>query len=81
MKKLKKVKKQWAILVSDPNNKIEGEYMGWPFQMDEDENVVNIALVVEEDTVGVVLPQDRKLKTHTLQELFESKYTSVKTTK
>jgi len=51
------------------------------FLLDENNKVVNIALVVDENSVGVVLPQDRKLKTHTLQELFESKYTSVKTTK
>lgn len=51
------------------------------FLLDEDEKVVNIALVVDEDSVGVVLPQDQKLQTHTLQELLESKYTSVKVTK
>ncbi|HOF78823.1 MAG TPA: hypothetical protein PLA45_00470 [Candidatus Dojkabacteria bacterium] len=51
------------------------------FLLDESDKVVNIALVVDEDSVGVVLPQDRQLKTHTLQELFESKYTSVKVTK
>lgn len=51
------------------------------FLLDEDEKVVNIALVVDEDSVGVVLPQDQKLQTHTLQELLESEYTSVKVTK
>ena len=51
------------------------------FLLDEGDKVVNIALVIDEDSVGVVLPQDRQLKTHTLQELFESKYTSVKVTK
>lgn len=51
------------------------------FLLDENDKVVNIALVVDEDSVGVVLPQDRKLKTHTLQELFSSKYSVVKTTK
>jgi len=51
------------------------------FLLDEDDKVVNIGLVVDEDSVGVVLPQDTKLTTHTLQELFESEYTSVKVTK
>jgi len=51
------------------------------FLLDENDKVVNIALVVDQDSVGVVLPQDRKLKTHTLQELFSSEYTAVKTTK
>lgn len=51
------------------------------FLLDEDDSVVNIGLVVDEDGVGVVLPQDRQLKTHTLQELFESEYTRVKVTK
>ncbi len=51
------------------------------FLLDENDKVVNIALVVDEDSVGVVLSQDRQLKTHTLQELFESEYTSVKVTK
>lgn len=34
-----KVRKQWGILISDPENTIQKEYMGWVFQMDEDENI------------------------------------------
>jgi len=51
------------------------------FLLDEDDSVVNIGLVVDEDSVGVVLPQDTKLTTHMLQELFESEYTRVMVTK
>lgn len=51
------------------------------FLLDKDEKVVNIGLIVDRNSVGVVLPKDRKLQTHTLQELLESEYTSVKITK
>ena len=37
-----KIKKQWAILVSDPLQKISGEYMGWVFQMNDDENIAEL---------------------------------------
>lgn len=40
--KMPKVKKQWALLVSDPNNTISGDYMGWPLQMDETENISDL---------------------------------------
>lgn len=36
-----KIKKQWGILISDPLNTISQEYMGWCFQMDEDENIAD----------------------------------------
>ena len=51
------------------------------FLLDEDGSVVNIGLVVDEDSVGIALPADRELKTHTLQEVLESEYTKVETTK
>lgn len=51
------------------------------FLLDEDDSVVNIGLVVDENSVGIVLPADRKLKTHTLQEVLESEYTKIETTK
>lgn len=51
------------------------------FLLDEDDSVVNIGLVVDKDGVGIVLPGDRQLKIHTLQEVLESEYTKVETTK
>ena len=51
------------------------------FLLDENGSVVNIGLVVDKDSVGIVLPADRELKTHTLQEVLESEYTKVETTK
>jgi len=33
-----KVKKDYIILVSDPNEKIKDEFIGWCFQIDEDQN-------------------------------------------
>ena len=36
-----KVKKQWGILLSDPNHTLTQEYMGWCFQMDEDDNIAD----------------------------------------
>lgn len=36
-----RVKKQWGILVSDPEHTINKEYMGWVFQMNEDDNIAD----------------------------------------